>query len=146
VPGKISSIVNRVRKVFPRFLTMRVLMVGCAAGTGDLSRVREKDEAWWQKLAGDPWTYARQNKASLIVLKIFRDLSLGTRKFPLNGYRGFPAWPMTRLSLHYNNWDEYVLTLSKSEPKKMRRENSAKPSVQPTIADGSSSPRLRLLS
>ena len=40
VPGKISSIVDRVRKVLPRFLTMRVLMVGCAAGTGDLSVVR----------------------------------------------------------------------------------------------------------
>jgi len=46
VPGKISSIVDRVRKVFPRFLTMRVLMVGCAAGTGDLSACDEKDEAW----------------------------------------------------------------------------------------------------
>jgi len=34
VPGKIRSIVDGIRKVLPRFLTMRVLMVGCAAGTG----------------------------------------------------------------------------------------------------------------
>ncbi len=46
VPGKISSIVDRVRKVLPRFLTMRVLMVGCAAGTGDLSVCDETDESW----------------------------------------------------------------------------------------------------
>src|SRR5438874_7827257 len=46
VPGKISSIVDRVRKVFPRFLTMRVLMIGCAAGTGDLSACDERDETW----------------------------------------------------------------------------------------------------
>ena len=30
VPGRIASIVDRIRKIFPRFLTMRVLMVGCA--------------------------------------------------------------------------------------------------------------------
>src|SRR4029079_10953313 len=36
VPGKIRSVVDGIRKAFPRFLTMRVLMVGCAAGTGDL--------------------------------------------------------------------------------------------------------------
>ena len=35
VPGKIRSIVDAIRKAFPRFLTMRVLMVGCGAGTGD---------------------------------------------------------------------------------------------------------------
>src|ERR1044072_8290053 len=46
VPGKISSIVDRIRKVLPRFLTMRVLMVGCAAGTGDLSACDEPDESW----------------------------------------------------------------------------------------------------
>ena len=46
VPGKISSVVDRVRKIFPRFLTMRVLMVGCAAGTGDLDACDAKDESW----------------------------------------------------------------------------------------------------
>src|SRR5215813_8364111 len=46
VPGKIRSIVDGIRKVFPRFLTMRVLMVGCGAGTGDLGQRDEKDESW----------------------------------------------------------------------------------------------------
>src|SRR2546423_8625802 len=32
VPGRIRMIVDFIRKTFPRFLTMRVLMVGCAAG------------------------------------------------------------------------------------------------------------------
>src|SRR5438093_13241387 len=30
------AIVDLVRKIFPRFLTMRVVMVGCAAGAGEL--------------------------------------------------------------------------------------------------------------
>src|SRR4029450_10286826 len=72
VPGKISSIVDRVRKIFPRFLTMRVLMVGCAAGTGDLAACDEKDERWVANaLQASVSTYARQNKASLVVLKDF---------------------------------------------------------------------------
>src|SRR6476659_351860 len=46
VPGKVRSVVDRIRKIFPRFLTMRVLMVGCGAGTGDLGACVETDEAW----------------------------------------------------------------------------------------------------
>src|SRR6266478_5010260 len=63
VPGKIRSIVNGIRKVFPRFLTMRVLMVGCGAGTGDLGACDEKDDPWAaDALQGTLRTYARQNK------------------------------------------------------------------------------------
>src|ERR1044071_1605895 len=72
VPGKIRSIVDGIRKVFPRFLTMRVLMIGCAAGTGDLGACDEKDEPWvasaWQATLR---MYAKQNKASLVVFKDF---------------------------------------------------------------------------
>src|SRR6266850_5100689 len=123
VPGKISSIVDRVRKVFPRFLTMRVLMVGCAAGTGDLSACDEKDEAWVANaLQAILSTYARQNKASLIVLKDFpATYRSELEMFPLNGYARIPSMPMTRLSLHYNNWDEYFRTLSKATRKDLRR-------------------------
>src|SRR5881396_3147901 len=46
VPGKIRSVVDVVRKIFPRFLTMRVLMVGCAAGAGDLGLLEENNETW----------------------------------------------------------------------------------------------------
>src|SRR5438046_5550897 len=36
VRGFFRNVVDLVRKQFPRFLTMRVLMVGCAAGAGAL--------------------------------------------------------------------------------------------------------------
>jgi predicted N-acyltransferase len=123
VPGKISSMVDRVRKIFPRFLTMRVLMVGCAAGTGDLDACDEKDEAWVANaLQASLSIYARQNKASLIVLKDFpATYRSELEMFPLNGYARIPSMPMTRLSLHYNNWDEYFRTLSKATRKDLRR-------------------------
>jgi len=123
VPGKISSIVGRVRKVLPRFLTMRVLMVGCAAGTGDLSACDETDESWVANaLQANLSTYARQNKASLVVLKDFpATYRSKLETFPLNGYTRIPSMPMTRLPLPYHNWDEYFRTLSKATRKDLRR-------------------------
>jgi Acetyltransferase (GNAT) domain len=123
VPGKISSIVGRVRKVLPRFLTMRVLMVGCAAGTGDLSACDETDESWVANaLQASLSTYARQNKASLVVLKDFpATYRSKLETFSLNGYARIPSMPMTRLPLPYNNWEEYFRTLSKATRKDLRR-------------------------
>ena len=123
VPGKISSMVDRIRKIFPRFLTMRVLMVGCAAGTGDLGACNPKDEAWVANtLQASLSAYARHNKASLVVLKDFpANYRSELEAFPANGYARIPSMPMTRLSLHYQNWDEYFYTLSKATRKDLRR-------------------------
>src|SRR5262249_25076969 len=123
MPGKISSLVERVRKMFPRFLTMRVLMVGCAAGTGDLGACDAKDQQWLANaLRASLATYARQHKASLVVLKDFpATYRSDLETFPVNGYARIPSMPMTRLSLHYGNWDEYFRTLSKATRKDLRR-------------------------
>jgi predicted N-acyltransferase len=123
VPGKISSIIDGVRKIFPRFLTMRVLMVGCAAGTGDLGVCDAKDEPWAaDTLQASLATYAKQNKASLVVLKDFpATYRPGLEAFPTNGYARIPSMPMTRLHLQYHNWDEYFRTLSKATRKDLRR-------------------------
>ncbi len=123
VPGRITSIVEGVRKILPRFLTMRVLMVGCAAGTGDLGACDKKDGRWVANmLRASLSTYARQNKASLVVLKDFPATyrsDLGA--LPLNGYARIPSMPMTRLPLRYHDWDEYFRTLSKATRKDLRR-------------------------
>jgi predicted N-acyltransferase len=123
VPGKVRSVVDGIRKIFPRFLTMRVLMVGCAAGTGDLDACNEKDEAWVANaLQASLRTYARQNKASLVVLKDFpATYRSALETFPLNGYARIPSMPRTRLPLHFENWDEYFRTLSKATRKDLRR-------------------------
>ena len=123
VPGKVRSAVDVIRKIFPRFLTMRVLMVGCAAGTGDLGACDEKDETWVANaLLASLRTYALQNKASLIVLKDFPANYRSTLEtFVLSGYARIPSMPMTRLSLDYENWDEYFRTLSKATRKDLRR-------------------------
>jgi predicted N-acyltransferase len=121
--GKIRFIVDNIRRKFPRFLTMRVLMVGCAAGTGDLGVCDHKDEVWEAKaLQATLRTYARQNKASLVVLKDFPARYRPTlESFSSNGYARVPSMPMTRLALEYRDWDGYFKTLSKATRKDLRR-------------------------
>jgi predicted N-acyltransferase len=123
VRGKVRSIVGTIRKMFPRFLTMRVLMVGCGAGAGDLGTCDEEDEPFAAKaLQLSLRTYARQNKASLVV---FKDFSANYRSalevLHSGSYGRIPSMPMTRLSLRYKNWDEYFGTLSKATRKDLRR-------------------------
>jgi predicted N-acyltransferase len=124
IPGKTRSVVDLARKILPRFLTMRVLMAGCAAGAGDLGACDAKDRAWVANgLQASLRAYARQRKASLVVLK---DFPSGYRPaletFCLNGYARIPSMPMTRLPLHhFQDWDEYFRTLSKATRKDLRR-------------------------
>ena len=104
-PGTIRSIIDAIRTVFPRVLTMRVLMVGCAAGTGDLGACDVKDESWAANaLRTSLRTYARRNKASLIVLKDFpASYRSMLETFLRNDYAQIPSMPMTQLSLRYKN-------------------------------------------
>ncbi len=123
VRGKVRSIVGTIRKMFPRFLTMRVLMVGCGAGAGDLGVWDKDDEPFVAKaLQSSLQTYARQNKASLVVFKDFpAHYRSALEMLHSSGYARIPSMPMTRLSLRYKNWDEYFGTLSKATRKDLRR-------------------------
>jgi predicted N-acyltransferase len=123
VPGKIRWIVDTIRKVFPHLLTMRVLMVGCGAGTGALGACDENDQPWVAAaLEAILRTYARKNKASLVVLKDFpANYRSPLETFRSNGYARIPSMPMTRLPLGYENWDKYFRTLSKATRKDLRR-------------------------
>ena len=123
VPGTIRTIVDLIRKIFPRLLTMRVLMVGCAAGEGHLGACDPKDEPWVANaLHATLLTYARQNKASLIVLKDFPAKYRATlENFRANGYARIPSMPMTRLSLKHASFDDYLATLGYMTRKNLRR-------------------------
>jgi hypothetical protein len=123
VPGKIRSIVDGIRKIFPRFLTMRVLMVGCGAGTGDLGTSDNENEQWVANaLDATLRSYAKQNKASLVVFKDFpANYRSALDVLVSNTYARIPSMPMTRLSLAYANWEEYFATLSKATRKDLRR-------------------------
>jgi predicted N-acyltransferase len=123
VRGIFRTIVDLVRKTFPRFLTMRVLMIGCAAGAGELD-VTDPENARWvaDALCQTLWRYARQNNASLIVFKDFpSSYREALNALFTHGYARVPSMPMTRLAISFTNFDEYLGTLGYVSRKSLRR-------------------------
>src|SRR5881275_1780157 len=115
----LRAAVERIRKRFPRFLTMRLLMVGNAAGEGHLSVCAPGDEEWvanalYQVLE----VYGRRARVSLVVFKDFpatyRDVLW---KFSANDYTRVPSMPMTELKLDYTDFEEYLAGLGASTRK-----------------------------
>src|SRR5438067_6553073 len=119
----LRAAVEKIRQRYPRFLTMRLLMIGNAAGEGHLSTCASGDEEWvanalYQVLE----TYGRTSKVSLVVFKDFpasyRDVLW---KFAANDYARVPSMPMTELALDYTDFDHYLTTLGASTRKDLRR-------------------------
>ena len=119
----LRAAVDAIRKRFPRFLTMRVLMVGNAAGEGHLSACAPGDEDWVaDALHATLKTYAQQSKASLVVFKDFpAKYRRALRNFAAHKYTRVPSMPMTELQLRYKGFDHYVSTLGASTRKDLRR-------------------------
>src|SRR4051812_39600971 len=68
----LRAAVERVRQRFPHFLTMRLLMIGNAAGEGHLSAAAPEDEPWVARALHEVLApFARKAKASLVVFKDF---------------------------------------------------------------------------
>ena len=115
--------VDLVRRIFPRFLTMRVLMVGNAAGDGHLGARPLEEETWVANaLARVLTSYAAQAKASLVVLKDWNSAHRRAMRPLLDAdYTRVPSMPMTQLALPFRDFDEYLATLSKATRKDLRR-------------------------
>src|ERR1043166_2059961 len=120
---KFRAIVDVVREKFPRFLTMRVLMVGCAAGAGELGACESEDELWVARALSEVLPkYARHNRASLIVFKDFPAKYRPTLEVLADaGFTRIPSMPMTRLSLAHQNFDAYLQTIGYVTRKSLRR-------------------------
>src|ERR1700737_949413 len=95
-----SGVINAVRKVWPRFLKMRTLMVGCAAGEGHLGVDAHR-------LAAELPAIARAVNAKLIVMKEFPARYRSALSI-LEGFTRVPSMPMTRLDIAYENFDDFV--------------------------------------
>jgi predicted N-acyltransferase len=121
--GRTRELVELIRRKFPRFLTMRILMVGCAAGEGHLGAHSSEDKLTLSRaLHSTLHTIAREKKASLVVLKDFPSrYRTDLQTFSGNGYTRIPSMPLTRLELDYENFDEYLASLGKATRKNLRR-------------------------
>jgi len=123
IAGLARKTVDGIRKKFPRFLTLKTLMVGCTAGEGHLGTCRPEDAAWTAAaLHSFLKVFARKSRAPLVVLKDFPSrYREPLRNFSSNGYTRIASMPMTRLSLHYRDFDEYLASLGRATRKNLRR-------------------------
>lgn len=123
IPGPARVLVESLRKKFPKFLTLRMLMVGCAAGEGHLGSLEAGESRWVaDALHACLPGLARKNNVSLVVLKDFpskyRD---ALAVFSRNGFERVPSMPMTRLWLKFSSFDDYLAHLSSATRKSLRR-------------------------
>lgn len=123
VAGTVREAIDRVRRRFPRFLTLKTLMVGCSAGEGHLGACAPEDAEWTAAaLHSCLKAFARQSRASLIVMKDFPSrYREPLRDFSNNGYIRIASMPMTRLSLRHRGFEEYLASLGKATRKNLRR-------------------------
>jgi predicted N-acyltransferase len=115
---------GRVRKAFPRFLTMKTLMVGCAAGEGHLDHASEEHAAWvGARLHEMLVRYARRERVSMVVLKEFpAAYRAALSTFSNNGFTRVPSLPGVKIHLPYENFDQYMAqAVSKVTRKDLRR-------------------------
>src|SRR5262249_54089685 len=130
-----TKIVSGLRRVWPRFMRARTLMVGCAAGGGHLGgddgTRSETAETFGHALLG----VARELKCSMIVLKEFPAKYRAPLQCMLGeGFARIPSMPMTTLGIDYENFEDYLSNcLSPRTRGKVRRKLRAAEPAQPQI-------------
>jgi len=126
-PRAVRLPVAWIRKIFPRFLRLKMLMVGCAAGEGRIGAEPE-DRRWTVETLREPLLrLARTEKAAIVVWKDFPTdyrtpmaaLKEGSRK---TAHVQIPSMPATSMNLDFKNFDEYLARrLSRTMRKNLRR-------------------------
>ncbi len=121
---KWGTLVDGLRYVFPRFMRLRTLMVGCVAGEGHLDAADEQSRRTLARtLAAGIIEHARNLRASLIVLKEFpARYRSSLSEFLLHGFTRLPSLPMTRVNIDYLSFDDYMMrALNSATRTKLRR-------------------------
>ena len=116
---RLGGVIGFIRRLWPRFMKMRTLMVGCAAGEGHLDGAEQLHRASAEILAASITGLAREMNAPLIVLKEFSAQYRDSLQCLVHhGFTRVPSMPNTRLNIDYANFDDYM---NKALGQEMRR-------------------------
>jgi Acetyltransferase (GNAT) domain len=127
-------VVAFIRRAWPRFMRMRALMVGCAAGEGHLDEADGRPPEWQVRLLASTLVrHARKLGAPLVVLKEFPAKYRPTLQCFLEyGFTLIPSMPMTKLNIDYPSFDEYMKrALNSATRTKLRRKFRAAAEAAP---------------
>jgi predicted N-acyltransferase len=134
----LRSSADVVRRVWPSFLKMRTLMLGCAAGEGHLDRNDGHASIDAALIAQTITQQAKAMGARLIVLKEFpvryrHELEC----FLDHGFTRIPSLPMAELKLDYKDFEDYlrrgVTARMRSDLRRKYRAADAGPPISVTV-------------
>jgi len=138
LPRAARQAIATVRRVFPRFLQMRLLMVGCAAGEGHLGST----EPWALEALREALpAVARAGGASVIVMKDFPAEYRAALDSVFGGeYRRVPGMPAATLELTFGSFEDYLQrkvgkVFRKNLRRKFRKLEDAPPITMEVVAD-----------
>ena len=112
-PPVIRNLLARIRSRFPGFLKLRMLMVGCSAGEGDIVLEKESRNISWtvDALKNSLTPVACHLKAMLIVFKDFpKNYRSSLDRLGQFGYTRVPSMPATKLDLNFPDFESYLKT------------------------------------
>ena len=130
--------VEWLRRLWPRFLSLRMLMVGCTGGEAHLGTVvapapREVTDALLEAIGA----YARRHRVSVLTFKDFAKEHRAELTSPANaaGYVRMPSFPANLLNLEgLRSVDDYLeKRLSKAMRKNLRRKFKAAAEAEPPV-------------
>ena len=130
LPQSWRSLFDGIRKVWPGFLKVRMMTIGCATSEGEL----DHDHPWVARALHDAIeNYRGRAKASIILLKDFpASYRTSLAAFAGHGYQRAPSMPAARLKLDFTSFEEYMMErLSKVFRKNLRRKLRASRSGPP---------------
>jgi Peptidogalycan biosysnthesis/recognition len=107
--GQLRKLVAGVRRLWPRFMFARTLMVGCAAGEGHLDGDERFQFAIAALLAGSLPQLASELNCAMVVFKEFP----ARYRAPLQclshaSFTRVPSMPMTTLNIDYKDFEDYL--------------------------------------
>jgi hypothetical protein len=124
-PASVRGPIDSLRKRFPNFLKLPMLMVGCSAGEGDIALdAVSGDIDWTIDALGEALPLlAKRLKAVMVLFKDFpKSYRTKLDRLLASGFTRIPSMPATGLKLDFRNFDEYLATrLSHAMRKNLRR-------------------------
>ncbi len=120
MPGKLRAVLNWPRKIFPRWMSLRILMLGCSASEGSLDRTAAWAVDAMREAVG---AFARHVKVSLVLLKDFpSQYREALRPLLSQGFSRAPSMPACGMKLDFTSFDDFLQNrLSYSFRKNLRR-------------------------
>ena len=142
-PAFVRKALAQIRRLFPRFLKLRMLMVGCSAGEGDIVLERVSRSVNWtvDALKESLAPVARRLKAVLIVFKDYpKYYRLYLDRLRLSGYTRVPSMPAAGMDLNFSDFEEYLktrvsYTMRKNLRRKFRKAQSGPPIEWEVLTD-----------